>query len=165
MATPDRATEIIFLVLWAWQLGNLEFVVACCVAFFHFLYREALGHSECCHSTAWYPWVLWVPRRSNTYLETFSGSVPSSMFWGELRHFCWSGLVNMKIQCFSVFPTLISQNQFKIQKKTEYGVFEGRFFFLTRKPGEMHARIVGEISTCCFHYQIRPHDSTPSKSC
>lgn len=36
--------------------------------------------------------------------------------------------------------------------------------FFTRKPGEMHAGTVGEISACHFHYQIRPHDTTPSGS-
>lgn len=93
-----------------------------------FLYREAnWGPMNVIIPLPNTHWPFGLPRRCNTYLETFACSVPSSIFLVELGSFYWSQLVNRKIQCFYVFPTLISWIQFKIWKKRKCGVFGGSF--------------------------------------
>lgn len=118
------------LYSWSCEGGNLETwnLLLFIVLYFPFLYREAnWGPMNVIIPLPSTHWLFGLPRRRNTYLETCACSAPSSIFLVELGSFYWSQLVNRKIQCFYVFPTLIAWIQFKVWKKKKCGVFGGSF--------------------------------------
>lgn len=141
---PDRWMGIIFLVSGAWQLGNLKFVVVCCVAFFRSFTEKQTG-------------AQWM---SSSYCLAPIGSLgsPEDSALRNLCQFCTflhiSGktkmlllirLTHVKIQCFYALPILISQIQFKIQKKAKYGIFEGSSLFLLESQGKCMQGLLGKF--------------------
>lgn len=92
------------LYSWSHEGGNLEtWNLLFVVLYFPFLYKEvSWGPMNVIIPLPSTHWLFGIPRRCNTYLETFACSVPSSIFLVELESFYWSQLVNRKIQCFYI---------------------------------------------------------------